>query len=144
MTPSTTLLPRLIADYSSAPPFVDKTYGEPLFHTESEVADLRYAPDDTLWSIEESGVLRQWSRDGRLLSRNFLTDLQTIWSFSPTAEFLASASDTLVIWDVATAQTRFQLTTKSFVPEDAGSWVLALAFSRDGSRIRDVSIMSPT
>ena len=63
MTP---ILPMLVADYSSPPPFVDRTYGEPLFHTESEVAVLCYAPDDSLWSVEESGILRQWSREGRL------------------------------------------------------------------------------
>src|SRR5258708_17508248 len=100
MTPSTTLLPYLVADYSSPPPFVDRTYGEPLFYSESEVAALCYGPDETLWSIEESGILRQWSRDGRLLSRNFLSDLETIWSFSPDAALLASASDELTIWDV--------------------------------------------
>jgi WD40 repeat protein len=123
MTP---ILPMLVADYSSPPPFVDRTYGEPLFHTESEVAALRYAPDDALWSVEESGVLRQWSREGRLLTRNFLTDMDTIWAFHPEATLVASAGDDLVIWDVAAgrAKYRFQF------PSD--SWVMALAFSVDG------------
>ena len=127
MTPSTTILPYLVADYSGQPPFVDRTYGEPLFHTESEVVGLCYAIDDTLWSIEESGVLRQWSRDGRLLARNFLTDLETIWAFNANASLLASASDDLVIWDVAGTRVKHR------VPAD--SWVLAIAFSSDGKLI---------
>jgi WD40 repeat protein len=124
MTPSTTLLPYLVADYSSPPPFVDRTYGEPLFHSESEVAALYYAPDDTLWSIEESGILRQWSREGRLLSRNYLSDLDLIWWFSPDASLLASASDDITIWDVAAAREKHRIKCES--------WVSAVAFSHDG------------
>jgi WD40 repeat protein len=120
MTP---ILPYLVTDYSSPPPFVDRAYGEPLFHTESEVAALCYAADDTLWSVEESGVLRQWTRDGRLLARNFLTDLETIWCFAPDATLLASASDDLVLWDVAGAQALHRMPVES--------WVMALAFSAD-------------
>src|SRR5579862_246097 len=101
MTSSTTLLPSLVADYSSPLPFVERTYGEPLFHSESEVAALCYALDETLWSVEESGVLRQFARDGRLLSRTFLSDLETIWAFNSDATLFASASDVLTIWDVA-------------------------------------------
>ncbi|MCE9532361.1 MAG: hypothetical protein K8T89_14755 [Planctomycetes bacterium] len=127
MTPSTTILPYLVADYSSPPPFVDRTYGEPLFHTESEVCGLCYAADDTLWSIEESGLLRQWSRDGRLLSRSFLTDLETIWAFNADATMLASASNDLVVWDIAGTQAIHRF------PVD--SWVMALAFSQDGKQL---------
>ena len=126
MTPSTTILPFLVADYSGPPPFVDRTYGEPLFHSESEVAGLCYAPDDTLWSMEESGLLRQWSRDGRLLSRNFLTDLETIWAFNADASQLASASDDLVLWDNA-GRVRHRM--------PAETWVTALAFSIDGKHL---------
>ena len=120
---TTTLLPHLVADYSSPPPFVERTYGEPLFQTESEVVGLAYAADDTLWSIEESGILRQWSREGRLLSRNFLTDLETIWAFNGDATLLASASDDIVIWDLGGR-------VRQRMPAD--SWVMALAFSPDG------------
>src|SRR5258708_40365049 len=63
------LLSHLVADYGTQPAFVDRTYGEPLFHTESEVLALRYAPDDTLWTVEEAGILRHWAPDGRLLDR---------------------------------------------------------------------------
>ncbi len=122
MTTTTTLLPYLVADYSSPPPFVDRAYGEPLFQTESEVVGLAYAADDTLWSIEESGILRQWSREGRLLSRVFLTDLETIWTFNGDATLLASASDDIVIWDTGGR-------VKLRMPAD--SWVMALAFSPD-------------
>ena len=40
------LLSHLVADYATPPAFVDRTYGEPLFHTESEVlvVELRNQP----------------------------------------------------------------------------------------------------
>lgn len=125
---TSTILPYLVTDYSSPPPFVDRTYGEPLFHTESEVAGLCFAPDDTLWSVEESGVLRQWTREGRLITRNFLTDLETIWVFNADASKIASASDDdLVIWDVAGGR------VKQRIPVE--SWVMALEFSPDGKQL---------
>ena len=63
------LLSHLVADSGTPPAIVDRTYGEPLFHTESEVLAIRYAPDDTLWTVEEAGVLRHWAPDVRLLER---------------------------------------------------------------------------
>ena len=54
---TTTLLPHLVADYSSPPPFVERTYGEPLFQTDSEVLGLAYAADDTRdRSLSEASV----------------------------------------------------------------------------------------
>jgi len=124
MMPSTTILPYLVADFTSPPPFVDRTYGEPRFHTESPVQSLSYDSDDTLWSIEEAGVLRQWSRDGRLLSRSFLAELQSGWCFNADATKLASSSNDLAIWDISSARVLHRIPTDS--------WVESMAFSPDG------------
>ena len=67
MNSPASLLSSLVADYSTPPTFVDRTYGEPLFHTESEVLAVRYAPDESLWTVEEAGLLRHWTPDGRLI-----------------------------------------------------------------------------
>ncbi len=122
---SQAILPHLVGDTRNALPFIDRTYGTPLFCSESEVLGLAYAQDGTLWSIEESGVVRQWSRDGKMIDRNFLTDLETIWCFNCNATLLASASDDLVVWDVVDGTAILR------VP--AESWVMALAFSPDGT-----------
>jgi WD40 repeat protein len=123
-----TLLPLLVnSDLTALPPFVDRTYGEPLFFTDSEVVALQYAPDDTLWSIEDSGVLRQWGTDGRLLFRSFLSDLETLWCFSRDAVLIAAGSDEIVLWETATGQALRRV--------DCGSWATTLLFSPDGSTL---------
>lgn len=117
------LLSHLVADYGTPPAFVDRTYGEPLFHTASEVLALRYAPDDTLWTVEEAGVLRHWAPDGRLLEREFLSDVEDAWAFNRDATLLASGTSEIALWDTAHAQERARV--------DADTWVTALAFSPD-------------
>src|SRR5438477_8744307 len=89
---------RTEADPESLPALVRRRFGESRFHTDGEVAGLAFAPDDTLWSVEETGVLRQWAADGQPMARHFLSDLETLWGFSPDARWLASASDTLLLW----------------------------------------------
>ena len=64
---------------SSTPPavpdsdLVSRTFGEPMWHADGDLLALAYAPDGTLWSVEEPGVLRHWESSGRLLGRYFLT-----------------------------------------------------------------------
>lgn len=125
MTSSTAILPYLVNDYMNPLPFVDRTYGAPLFHTESEVAALAYSADMTLWSIEDAGILRQWAPDGRLLTRTFLSDFETIWAFSSDAALLAAGADVLVLWDAAQGKELWRV--------DIGPWVTAFAFSADGT-----------
>jgi WD40 repeat protein len=117
------LLSHLVADYGTPPAFVDRTYGEPLFHTESEVLALRYAPDDTLWTVEEAGVLRHWAPDGRLLEREFLSDVEDAWAFNQDASLLASGTNEIALWGTANATELARV--------EAESWVTALAFSPD-------------
>src|SRR2546421_7850230 len=102
---------------------VARTFGEPRFHTDSEVAALAYAADGALWSIEEAGWLRGWAADGRQLRQAFLSDLETLWRFSPDAAWLASAADDLTLWDAAAGS--------SFATIQQPSWVTAVAFSPD-------------
>ena len=105
-------------------PLVHKTFGEPRFHSDGEVAALAFAADGTLWSIDEAGLLRHWSPDGKVLARFFLSDLETLWCFSPSAKLLASGNDDLILWDVATGQLINRI--------EQSSWVTAIAFSADG------------
>ncbi len=121
------LLSSLVADYHTPPTFVDRTYGEPLFHTESEVLALRYAPDGTLWTIEEAGVLRHWAPDGRLLDREYLSDTEDLWAFDRTATRLASGTSEIALWDTAKAIELGRVT--------AETWVTAFAFAPDGQTL---------
>ncbi|HEY2908659.1 MAG TPA: hypothetical protein VGI99_00345, partial [Gemmataceae bacterium] len=105
-------------------PLVTRVFGEPRFHTDGDVAGLAFAADGTLRSIDEAGVLRHWSADGKQLSRCFLSDLETLWCFGPDAQLLASGNDDLLLWDAASGQLLRRL------PQE--SWVTAIAFSPDG------------
>ena len=82
-TPATTQTPpdaRL-----GALPLVHRVFGEPRFHTDGDVAAVAFAADGSLWSIDEAGLLRHWAADGKVLGRHFLSDLETLWCFSPDA-----------------------------------------------------------
>lgn len=127
MNSPASLLSHLVADYGTAPTFVDRTYGEPLFHTESEVLAVRYASDDTLWTVEEAGVLRHWTPDGRLLDRSFLSDVEDVWEFNADASFLVSGTNEIALWKTAKAIELARAT--------ADSWVTAFAFSPDGQTL---------
>ncbi|QVL34315.1 WD40 repeat domain-containing protein [Telmatocola sphagniphila] len=107
-----------------APTYLDRTYGQPLFHTESDVLAMRFSEDGLIWTIEECGLLRQWSLDGRQISRVFLNDLENVWQFSPTGKFVASGSQELCLWYVNSGQEAFRVDTEC--------WITALAFSADG------------
>ena len=111
----------------AAPPLVSRVYGEPRFHTDGDVAAVAFAADGTVRSVDEAGVLRHWSADGRQLARFFLSDLETLWCFGPGAAVLASGNDDLLIWDAAAGQLVHR------VP--ARSWVTALGFSPDGRTV---------
>src|SRR5439155_5940736 len=36
-------------------------FGDPQLHTDGDLAGLAFAPDGTLWSVEEPGVVRHWN-----------------------------------------------------------------------------------
>lgn len=121
MSSPASLLSSLIADYAIPPSFVDKTYGEPLLHTDSEVVAVAYAPDDTLWSIEESGALRHWTSDGRLIERDFLSDTEDVWAFNADATLLASGTNEIALWSTEKS--------KEIVRHVGEAWTNCFAFS---------------
>ncbi len=108
----------------SPSPVVRKTFGEPRLHADGDIAALAFAPDGTLRSVDETGVLRHWAADGMPLARFFLSDLETLWAFGPNATTLASGNDDLLFWDVADGQLLARVSQPA--------WVTALAFSTDG------------
>ncbi|MEZ6143093.1 MAG: WD40 repeat domain-containing protein [Zavarzinella sp.] len=114
------LISSIVADYSAPPSFVERSFGEPLFHAESEVIDLVFHADGTLWSMEEAGILRQWNTEGHLLARVYLSDLEDIWRFSPTATYVASGANEIALWSVAEGRELTRIPTEQ--------WVTAFAF----------------
>ena len=118
---SSPVLPEKAGEYPRAR--IRRVLGDPRFHTDSEIAALAYASDGLLWSIEEAGWLRCWTADGRQLRQTLLSDLETLWLFSPDATVLASASDDVSLWD---SRDGSQIATIQQL-----SWVTAVAFSPD-------------
>jgi WD40 repeat protein len=115
-------------DFPAKPsPLVHRVFGEPRFHTESDIAAVRFAPDGTLYSIDESGILQHWSPDGRMLARHYLSDLETLWCFNPTATVLASGNDDLLFWDVKSGTLLNRV--------GRASWVTAVGFAADGGLV---------
>ena len=106
-----------------------QVFGEPQLHTDGDLLALTFAPDGSLWSVEEPGVLRQWNAvNGQQLDWQALSDLETLWTFSRDGRLLASASDDdLTLWDVSSGQVLTAL------HQDA--WVTALAFGQDTSNL---------
>src|SRR5437016_4411752 len=99
-------------------------FGDPHLHTDGDLLALTFAPDGALWSVEEPGVLRQWNAaTGQQLAWHSLSDLETVWAFSPDARVLASASDDLSFWEVSSGQVLTAVLQSS--------WVTALAFHPD-------------
>jgi WD40 repeat protein len=119
VTPVPTAAPETVL-----PPLVAKTFGEPRFHTDGDIAAIAFTANGSLRSIDEAGILRHWAADGKLLARHFLSDLETLWCFGPNAKLLASGNDDLLLWDASTGQLLRRL--------EQDSWVTALAFSHDG------------
>jgi len=127
MTPTRTLAVEMDDETFRASPLIAKTFGEPKFHTEGDIAAVAFAADGTIWSVDEAGLLRQWSAQGRSLKRSFLSDLETLWCFSSGADLLASGNDDLLIWNTVEGQ------LLSRIPQPG--WVSALAFSPDGGTV---------
>lgn len=112
-------------------PLVHRVFGEPRFHTDGDIAAIAFGADGTVFSIDEAGLLRHWAADGKLLARHFLSDLETLWCFSPGAKVLASGNDDLILWDVATGQ----LVSRIEQPSEESAWITAIAFSPDGTTV---------
>lgn len=125
---SLTTIPPLSSDHSplsERPQSIVNTFGADPLRTDGELLALGHAANGTVWSVEEPGVLRQWDlSDRKQLKAHLLDDLATIWRFDELCALVASGSDEVTLWDVATGEI-----TQSF-PTDA--WVTTIAFSKDG------------
>src|SRR5947209_11250043 len=87
------LLSHLVADYGTPPAFVARPYGEPPFHTESELLALGYAPSASLW--KDPSLNRLGDRDGH-------DDAVSAVTFSGDGTQLTTAGDDhrIRVWDV--------------------------------------------
>src|SRR5437588_1140472 len=105
------------------PSGIVRTFGDLRFRTDGDLLALAFGGDGTLLSIEEPGMLRRWQVTGQQIGNQALSDLETLWSFSSDGRVLASASDDVSLWKVASGK----LLTAFAQP----SWVTALTLSAD-------------
>ena len=113
---------------SQARSTVLRVFGEIPFHTEGATVALAFGPDGCLWSVEEPGVLRQWDpANGSPLAWHALGGPENVWAFSEDAGTLATASDDLSLWDVASGRQRVLLAQPS--------WVTAVAFPSSANHV---------
>jgi WD40 repeat protein len=105
--------------------FRARVFGFRPFQTDGELLALRFAPDGSLWSVEEPGVLRHWDvSSGQQMSWHELADPSAVWCFSGAAHYLASGSAELSLWETKSGG------LLSWWPQ--ASWVTALAFQAGG------------
>jgi WD40 repeat protein len=101
---------------------VHRVFDDRPFRGDGDVLALAFAPDGSLWSVEEPGLLRHWNTSGgRQIVWHFLSELEMLWAFSPDARWLASASDEFSLWDVPSGK------LVAVLPQP--TWVTAVAFS---------------
>src|SRR5436309_1863586 len=61
------------------------------FRGDGDLLALSFAPDASLWAVEEPGVLRHWNTiGGRQLAWHFLSEFEMLWAFSDNARWLVS------------------------------------------------------
>ncbi|MGH7172284.1 MAG: WD40 repeat domain-containing protein, partial [Gemmataceae bacterium] len=106
-------------------PFRPRVFGARPFHTDGELLALRFAPDGSLWSVEEPGVLRHWDLNTRQqIGWHELADSATAWCFSASTHYLAGGSNELCLWQTSNGD------LLACWPQ--ASWVTALAFQPGG------------
>ncbi len=102
-----------------------RVFGARPFHTDGELLALRFAPDGTLLSVEEPGVLRHWDlRSRQQISWHELGDPAAVWCFSAAAHYVAAGSNELCLWETSNGE------LLACWPQ--ASWVTALAFQPGG------------
>jgi WD40 repeat protein len=117
--------PAIISKWRPLPGAVIRVFGDLRFRIDGQLLALAFAPDGTACSVEEPGILRHWAADtGQELSKATLTDVDLLWAFSPDAKRLASGTDDLSLWDVASGRLLATLSQPSFLT--------ALSFRADG------------
>jgi WD40 repeat protein len=102
-------------------PAILRVYGAHPLHTDGDLLGLAFAPDGTLWSVEDAGVLRHWDLAAQQqIAWQHLEELATLWCFSPDARLVAAGSDELTVWDVQSAE--------ALAVWRQPDWVTAVAF----------------
>jgi WD40 repeat protein len=120
--------PESAAPVGANPACVARVFGELRFHTDGDILALAFSAADTLWTVEEPGLLRRWDAlTGRRLGETFLSDVETLWQFGDGARLLASGSDELSLWDVNTGHL--------MLSRPQPSWVTAIGFAPQASWI---------
>ncbi len=105
--------------------FRPRVFGARPFHTDGELLALRFAPDGSLLSVEEPGVLRRWDlRSQQQIDWHELGDPAAVWSFSASAHYIAAGSNELCLWQTNNGE------LLACWPQ--ASWVTALAFQPGG------------
>jgi WD40 repeat protein len=113
----TSTVPPSLSDTSA----ILRVYGAHPFHTDGDLLALAFAPDGTLWSVEDAGVLRRWDLAAQQqIGWHHLEELATLWSFGPGARLVAAGSEELTVWDVASGE--------PLVTWPQPDWVTAIAF----------------
>src|SRR5262245_6990627 len=103
------------------PPEPPRVFGAPALHTDNDLLALGIAADGTLWSVEETGLLRQWSLATRRQVNQWVLDEEaTVWAFNWAGRLLASGSNEVDVWEISSGE--------QLVGWRADSWVTALAF----------------
>ena len=120
-----------LAPLSERPASVAQAFASEPLHTEGELLALGFAPDGTLLSIEEPGLLRKWDLSAtRQVSETFLDDFSSVWCYGPACRMIAAGGDEVTLYDLSGQM------LVSFGPflnsKKAQTWVSALAFSPDG------------
>src|ERR1043166_2124111 len=101
-----------------------KVFGDPNLHLDGDLLALGFAPDGSLWSVEEPGLLRHWNLSTQQqLAWHPLEETAPLGCVSPGARLVAAASDELTVWDVASGQV--------LAARPQPSWVTAVAFRPD-------------
>ncbi|MHB1425845.1 MAG: WD40 repeat domain-containing protein [Gemmataceae bacterium] len=113
---------------SSSPsdsPLRPRVFGARPFHCDGELLALRFAPDGSLWSVEEPGVLRHWDCHARQqIGWHELAGPEAAWCFSASAHYVAAGSDELCLWQTSNGE------LLACWPQ--ASWATALAFQPGG------------
>src|SRR5689334_13288857 len=105
--------------------FRPRVFGARPFHTDGELLALRFAPDGSLWSVEEPGVLRHWDvRSRQQLGWSELGTAEAVWCFSAAAHYVAAGSDELCLWESTNGEL--------LAFWNQASWTTALAFQPGG------------
>jgi WD40 repeat protein len=116
------------APLSDRPASVVRVFTAQPLHTEGELLTLGYAPDGSLWSVEEPGRLLRWDPGTARQNDEFLLDDRSLaWCFDPACRVVAAGAEKLTLWDLTTGQALAGL--------GPFSWITCLSFSADGTTL---------